>query len=345
MGRLKLEREKGVDPQLEKQQSRIDARRQREAEKLASYTVEKLVEDYIAEKLNKQKRGYEGARLLCRDFLPKLGNRAATELTRRELQDEVIRPMLARAPRGGTYLLSRIRCAYEYAADQGRIPDDFVFPTLGIKGAPQVRRKRFLSDSELAKFFEWLPRSPYSRTVRDALILILLTACRPGEVVGGCWSDIDLERAVWTIRMTKNGEPHDVMLSRQVVDLFKSRQELNKVFVFPSPMAGRHVGEKALGYAQYYARHEKSRMSLADPIAVPWTVYDLRRTAATGLAKLGCPRVVQDRVLNHVDGSVSAIYDRHRYDEEAREWLQKWADKLDALKVHNVISLEHARAA
>ena len=58
-----------------------------------------------------------------------------------------------------------------------------------------------------------------------------------------------------------------------------------------------------------------------------------RRTVATGLAKLGCPRVVQDRILNHVGSSVSAIHDRHRYDVESRLWLQRCADCLDALTV------------
>ena len=75
---------------------------------------------------------------------------------------------------------------------------------------------------------------------------------------------------------------------------------------------------------------------------MPWTVHDLRRTVATGLAKLGCSRVVQDRILNHVDNSVSAIYDTHRYDNEARVWLQKWADYLDALTVRNVVPLRAA---
>jgi len=46
---------------------------------------------------------------------------------------------------------------------------------------------------------------------------------------------------------------------------------------------------------------------------------------------LGCKRVVQDRILNHVNSSVAAIYDRHRYDKEARTWLQKWAAHMDAL--------------
>lgn len=68
----------------------------------------------------------------------------------------------------------------------------------------------------------------------------------------------------------------------------------------------------------------------------------MRRTVATGLAKLGCPRVVQDRILNHVDSSVSAIYDVHRYNAEARDWLQKWADYLEALTARNVVPLRAA---
>jgi hypothetical protein len=75
---------------------------------------------------------------------------------------------------------------------------------------------------------------------------------------------------------------------------------------------------------------------------VPWTVNDLRRTVAAGLAKLGCPRVVQDRILHRVDSSVSAIYDQRRYDSEARVWLQKRADHLEALTASNVVPLRAA---
>ena len=138
------------------------------------------------------------------------------------------------------------------------------------------------------------------------------------------------------------GQPHDVMLSRQAIDLMKSRLGLDPSFVFSSPQAGRHIAQKALGLAQYVARKSRGEQLATDPIDVPWTVHDLRRTAATGLAKLGCPRVVQDRILNHVDSSVSAIYDRHGYDAEARSWLQKWADHLDALTVDNVVPLRAA---
>ena len=115
-----------------------------------------------------------------------------------------------------------------------------------------MRRKRAFTDAELATFIRWLPRSPNSLTVRDALSLVLFPGCRSGEVVAALWRDIDLERAVWTIHETKNGEPHAVMLPSQAVELLKARRALHDIFVFPSPMGEQHVGQKALGLAQEF---------------------------------------------------------------------------------------------
>ena len=81
--------------------------------------------------------------------------------------------------------------------------------------------------------------------------------------------------------------------------------------------------QKAVGFAQYEARE-------ACPVK-NCVVHDLRRTAITGLAALGCPRVVQNRISNHFSRTVAEIYDRHSYDAEARSWLQRWADHLSAL--------------
>jgi len=342
VARKRLEREQGKDPQLEKRKEREEATRERLAQRQAAYTLEDMVNEYIKHVLDGQKRGAESARILRRDVLPLLGHRPAAQITRRELQEQVVRPRMIKAPRVATQMLSRLRCAYAYAIEQGRLPDEFNPPTIGIKGAPQVRRRRVLTDAELATFLRWLPRSPFSPGVRDALMMVLLTGCRSGEVVAGLWRDMDLDRGVWTIRETKNGEPHNVMLPHQAIELLDRRKELNAVFVFPSPRAGRHLQQKAVGIAQYAARRRIEDKSLRDPIEVPWTVHDLRRTAATGLARLGCPRVVQDRILNHIDHSVSAIYDQYRYDDEARVWLQKWADYLEGLTVSNVVPLRVA---
>jgi len=64
----------------------------------------------------------------------------------------------------------------------------------------------------------------------------------------------------------------------------------------------------------------------------PTTPHDLRHMVATGLSALRAPRLIVSKVLNHKDRSVTAIYDRHRYLEEMREGLQKWAVHLEELE-------------
>ncbi len=57
--------------------------------------------------------------------------------------------------------------------------------------------------------------------------------------------------------------------------------------------------------------------------------HDLRRTAGTGMARLGIPKITISRVLNHAEGGVTDI--RWRWDsylEEKRSALNQWARKL-----------------
>ncbi len=56
--------------------------------------------------------------------------------------------------------------------------------------------------------------------------------------------------------------------------------------------------------------------------------HDLRRTAASMMTSMGIPRLVVQKILNHVETGVTAAYDRHSYDAEKREALEKWAKRL-----------------
>ena len=63
------------------------------------------------------------------------------------------------------------------------------------------------------------------------------------------------------------------------------------------------------------------------------------------MARLGVDRVVIAHVLNHADGSVTAVYDRHRYDVEKRRALDLWAERLGDIlggNSSNVIQLPFA---
>jgi integrase len=59
-----------------------------------------------------------------------------------------------------------------------------------------------------------------------------------------------------------------------------------------------------------------------------FTGHDLRRTAASYMTSIGIPRFTVARLLNHAESGVTAVYDRHSYDIEKRDALERWALKL-----------------
>jgi integrase len=65
------------------------------------------------------------------------------------------------------------------------------------------------------------------------------------------------------------------------------------------------------------------------------TMHDLRRTAGTYMSRLGIPKDVRERILNHGGsrkGSITeSVYNHYEYDSEKRTALELWADALDAI--------------
>jgi integrase len=76
----------------------------------------------------------------------------------------------------------------------------------------------------------------------------------------------------------------------------------------------------------------KDRLDAAfGPDAEDWRIHDLRRTVATNMAMLRVQPQVIEAVLNHKSGIVSgvaAIYNRHAYQDEKREALEAWANRV-----------------
>jgi integrase len=65
--------------------------------------------------------------------------------------------------------------------------------------------------------------------------------------------------------------------------------------------------------------------------SVPFVPHDLRRTAASHMTSMGFPRLVVAKILNHVESSVTKVYDRHSYDAEKQQALEAWGRKVMAL--------------
>ena len=59
-----------------------------------------------------------------------------------------------------------------------------------------------------------------------------------------------------------------------------------------------------------------------------WTIHDLRRTGASGMARLGIQVTIVEKILNHSSGTfagVVGVYQRHSFSDEKRRALEAWA--------------------
>ena len=151
--------------------------------------------------------------------------------------------------------------------------------------------------------------------------LLMLTAQRRGEVAGMRWSELYLDKRQWLIpcERTKNKRAHMLPLSDAAVELLTAVPRLNGTLVFPA--RGREM-EVMSGFSKM-----KPKLEAICPI-VAWGMHDLRRSAATGMARLGVPPHVVERVLNHSSGTfagVAGVYNRFEYAPEMRDALELWA--------------------
>jgi integrase len=93
----------------------------------------------------------------------------------------------------------------------------------------------------------------------------------------------------------------------------------------------------------------KTRIDALKPAGPPWTLHDLRRSFASGCARLGIAVHVVEAALNHRSGSIRGIakvYNRYDYGTEKRAAMQVWARHVEAIvsgeMVANVIAIKRA---
>lgn len=187
-------------------------------------------------------------------------------------------------------------------------------------------RDRVLSDDELRAILQACDRlnEPFGALIK----LLALTAQRRDEVGQMTWREVDLDSRVWTIpkERAKNGIAHDVPLSDSAVKVLAGVRRIagSRGLVFTT------TGETPVsGFSKI-----KKRLDAAVPDAPPWVLHDLRRTAASGMARLGINLSVVEKVLNHISGSfggVTGIYQRHKFANEKRVALEMWAAHVQTL--------------
>jgi integrase len=175
---------------------------------------------------------------------------------------------------------------------------------------------------------------------RPLVKLLPLTAQRRDEVAGMEWREVDFKRNVWTMpgEKSKNNRAHEVHLSDSTLAILKLAPHTGDDLIFTitgsTPVSGFSRAKNRLD-AEMLAAKRKELGKKCEAIP-PWILHDLRRTAATGMARLNFPPHVVAKVLNHVSGTirgVAAVYNRFEYLEPRRAALSAWARR-----VANVVS-------
>ena len=262
--------------------------------------------------------------------LPKWRGRHIGEIRRAEV-DELVSDIAKDAPILANRILACIKAWFNWAIRKEMI-DSNPAALVERPGVEQAR-ERVLTAEELRWIwpqFETL-KYPFGGFFK----LALLTGQRRDEVGGMEWREINEENSIWTIpaARTKAGRVHVVPLSKDalaVIETLKSTQRKDVPFIFSvtgtTAISGYSRAKTLLDKAISKARKEKEL-----PALPRWTIHDLRRTMATECSRLGAPRFVVPRLLNHADTEITGIYDRNSYVAEKAAAMSQWASYLSSI--------------
>jgi len=199
-------------------------------------------------------------------------------------------------------ILERIRAIYNKGIEWGWSGRN---PALGVKKYREKSRDRFLLTEEVSRFFESLAKEE-NVTARDFILMALLTGARKGNVLAMQWSEINFQHAIWRIPDTKNGDPHNVTLSPQAMQILDKRKKVQQlteqesIYVFPGDGAGGHLADPKKAW--YRLLQEAKIENLR--------IHDLRRTLGSWQALQGTSTAIIGKSLGHKSQQSTAVYER-----------------------------------
>lgn len=174
-------------------------------------------------------------------------------------------------------------------------------PAHGIQRFAEKSRDRFLQPDELPRFFAALAEEQ-NTTIRDYVLISLLTGARKSNVLEMQWSQVNLDRGEWRIPETKNGEPQTVTLAPEAIEILKQRTGSGCAWVFPGEGKTGHLVEPKTAWKRILDRAGIAEGDLR--------LHDLRRSLGSWQARTGASLSVIGKSLNHKNTSTTAIYAR-----------------------------------
>jgi integrase len=307
----------GQDPAAEKQAAR------------AAGTFAELHARYLNEHAKRKNKSWKQGDFLVRKYLlPKWGKLPAASIKRSDVWT-IFNKLSDHSPTLANQVLASGSAIFTWAI-KNEVASLAVNPFRGVSANETLSRERHLSTGEVPIIWNGLDELDLMRG--RALRMVLLTAARPGEVRHmrfehlefgkhhltdpngrtvereGCWWSLPgAPQSAIGWPGTKNGRATKVWLSPlavSIIDEVGDRKASGYVF---SSARGGPVGALDAAMVKLCAR-----LGIKERVRP----HDLRRSGATLAAAAGFGRQALDRLLNHADNSVTAVYDQHTYQFE-----------------------------
>ena len=286
--------------------------------------VEAVVEDFIRQYAKPRNRSWrEAERILIREFVAMHGQRDIRQVTRADILEMMDRAIERGAAYQANRIHSHLRKLFNWCLDRGKIEAS---PMIGTKAPTRERaRDRVLAPAEVRRLIKACRDEPYP--FGPYTLMLLITAQRRGEVANMRWSEIDLKDKVWKIpgERSKNGKPHLVPLSPLALTVLRDIPRFEQCDLVFTTTRTTPIS----GITKMVTRLQGASET------TNWRLHDLRRTAASEMAKIGVAPHVVEKILNHISGIVSgiaAVYNTYGYDAEKRQALTAWAAFIKKLE-------------
>lgn len=248
---LRDARATGTDPQRAKREQEA----QRQLEQSRAKTFQDCAEDYLdltetAWKNEKHRQQWRNT--LTQYAYPVMGRIPVSDVTTDDVL-KVLKPIWTKKTETATRLRGRIESVLDWATAHNRRAGD---NPARLKGHLEYMLQRQRKDVKhhAAMPYKDLPQflvalSAQSGTARYALEFLILCASRTGEVIGAVWSEIDLDKALWTIpaKRMKAGVEHRVPLSARALEVLRLVKPFaNGQVVFPGGKKDKPLSNMAM---------------------------------------------------------------------------------------------------
>ena len=317
---VKAEVRSGIDPRARRAGAYAAAKAEAQAE--ARKTFRAIAENYIAIECPGLRRGVETEAIIRRELLPPWRDRHTAGFRRSDLTELTDHLIVTGTPMAAYRVYQTATRIFNWALNRGDIEaSPFAAMKPPIK---RVARDRALKDHEIKTLWAAWAHLGYPFGLLQRVLLLL--GQRRSEVAKMRWPEVDFDKREWTIpaSRSKSRREHIVPLADAVVDILDGLPRFAEGdFVFTTT-AGR---VPVTGFSGVKIRTDQILAGQGTAIE-NWRVHDLRRTCRTGLARLGVPEVVSERVLNHQAQGLAKVYNQHEYLAEKRDALARWAQEV-----------------